>query len=365
LTDSPVDPENIFTVSPAEAGQRLDKVLAGRRPDFSRAQLTRLIKDGLVLMNGRPVLKPAAVAAAGAVVLAPRPEAPRTSLTPDPGLTLDILYEDDHILVVNKPWGLLVHPAPGSAGPTLAGGLLARDPLLGQVGAGLRPGLVHRLDRDTSGVLVTAKTEPALRRLAASFSRRETVKRYLAFVRGRPQADRGLIDLPIGRHRTLRHKMAAGHGPGRGSGRAPGCNPARPALTLYRLLKYFPEPGLSLLLLTLVTGRTHQARVHLAALGCPVLADPVYSRGAGDLVRRHPGLAPFCARQLLHARRLTLAHPETGLPLTFRAPWPPDFLGLWRELQKNAARLGQPGGALFGVGRKGDQCSKPGEIIRL
>jgi 23S rRNA pseudouridine1911/1915/1917 synthase len=131
-----------------------------------------------------------------------------------------------------------------------------------------------------------------------------------------------LVDLPIGRHPSLRHKMA----PGRAGG--------RPARTFYRLLRHFPETGLSLLLLTLVTGRTHQARVHLAALGCPVLADPVYSRGVGDLVRRHPGLAPFCGRQLLHARRLTIKHPDTGRPLTFRAPWPPDFLGLWRELRR-------------------------------
>jgi 23S rRNA pseudouridine1911/1915/1917 synthase len=311
--------ETVFTVSPAEAGQRLDKVLSGRWPEFSRAQLTRLIKDGLVRLDGRPVLKPSTAVIAGAVVFAPRPEPPITGLSPDPGLALDILYEDDHILVVNKPWGLLVHPAENSAGPTLAGGLLARDPRLTQVGARLRPGLVHRLDRDTSGVLVTAKTEPALRRLAEAFSRRETVKRYLAFVRGRPRPERGLVDLPISRHRSLRHKMAAGHVGG------------RQALTFYRLLRYFPETGLGLLLLTLVTGRTHQARVHLAALGCPVLADPVYSRGAGDLVRRHPGLAPFCGRQMLHARRLTLPHPDTGRLMTFRAPWPPDFLGLWRE----------------------------------
>jgi len=317
--------ETVFTVSQAEAGQRLDKVLSGRS-DFSRAQLTRLIKDGLVRLDGRPVLKPSTIVASGSVVFAPRPEPPVTRLSPDPGLDLDILYEDDHLLVVNKPWGLLVHPAENSAGPTLAGGLLARDPRLAQVGAHLRPGLVHRLDRDTSGVLVTAKTEPALRRLAEAFSRRETVKRYLAFVRGRPRPERGRVDLPISRHRSLRHKMAVDRLGG------------RPALTLYRLLRYFPETGLALMLLTLVTGRTHQARVHLAALGCPVLADPVYSRGAGDLVRLHPGLAPFCGRQLLHARRLSLAHPETGRIMTFRAPWPPDFLGLWRELGRGPGR---------------------------
>jgi len=314
-------------VSQAEDGERLDKVLSGRSPDFSRAKLARLIKGGLVRLDGQTVLKPSTTVTAGTVVLAPRPEPPRTELSPDPDLTLDILYEDDHILVVNKPWGLLVHPASGPATPTLAGGLLARDPRLTQVGARLRPGLVHRLDRDTSGVLVTAKTEPALCRLAEAFSRRETVKRYLAFVRGRPRPERGMVDLPIGRHKNLRHKMDAVRTGG------------RPARTIYRLLRHFPETGLSLMLLTLITGRTHQARVHLAALGCPVLADQVYSRGTGDLVRKHPGLASFCGRQMLHARRLTLEHPDTGRLLTFWAPWPPDFLGLWRELSLGS---GQP-----------------------
>jgi 23S rRNA-/tRNA-specific pseudouridylate synthase len=130
-----------------------------------------------------------------------------------------------------------------------------------------------------------------------------------------------------GRHKNLRHKMDAV----RIGGRA-----ARP---IYRLLRHFPETGLSLMLLTLITGRTHQARVHMAALGCPVLADKVYSRGTGDLVRKHPGLAPFCGRQMLHARRLTLKHPDTGRLLTFWAPWPPDFLGLWRKLSLGS---GQP-----------------------
>jgi 23S rRNA pseudouridine1911/1915/1917 synthase len=321
LNDSSDGVGFVITVSPAEAGERLDKVLSGHWPEFSRAQLARLIKDGLVRLDGRPVLKPSASVTSGAVISAPCPEPPRTGLAPDHGLALDIIYEDDHILVVNKPWGLLVHPASGPAGPTLAGGLLARDPRLELVGARLRPGLVHRLDRDTSGVMVTAKTEPALKRLAEAFSRRETVKRYLAFVRGRPRPERGLVDLPIGRHPGLRHKMAAGRAGG------------RPARTFYRLLRHFPETGISFLILTLVTGRTHQARVHLASLGCPVLADPVYSRGVGDLIRRHPGLAPFCDRQLLHARRLTIKHPDTGQPMTFRAPWPSDFLGLWRELR--------------------------------
>ncbi len=308
-----------LTVIPEESGRRLDQVLAARHPEYSRSQLARLAKEGLILAAGRPA-KASAPVAAGQILSFPPPEAPPTDLTPNPEVVLRVLFEDEHLLAVDKPWGLVVHPAPGHRGPTLAGGLLARDTRLSAVGEPFRPGLVHRLDRDTSGVLVVAKTEPALRALAASFSQRQTVKRYLAWVKGRPQALRGVIDLPLGRHPTQRHKMAAGVAGG------------RPARTFYRVARFFPEAGLSLVLLTLVTGRTHQARVHLQSLGTPVLADPVYSRGAADLVQRFPQLAPYLQRQLLHARRLTVAHPATGLPVTFRAPWPEDFLGLWREL---------------------------------
>ena len=310
-----------LTIAAEEDGRRLDAVLSARYPEFSRSQLARQAKEGLVLVDGRPAKASAAVST-GQGVSFPAPQSPLTDLLPEPDVILDVVYEDDHILVVNKPWGLMVHPAPGQTGPTLAGGLLARDVRLSEVGERFRPGLVHRLDKDTSGLLITAKTEPALRALAEAFSRRETKKRYLALVRGRPKPDRGIVDSPIGRHPTQRHKMAAGVAGG------------RPSRTIYRVLKYFPQTGVSLVLLTLVTGRTHQARVHLQSLGAPVLADPVYSRGAADLIKRFPSLAPYLVRQMLHARRLTIAHPATGLPQTFRAPWPPDFLGLWRELSR-------------------------------
>ena len=329
MPDAPFDfgsgqadgPAGIITLSvlAEEEGRRLDAVLSARYPEFSRSQLARQAREGLVLLDGKPA-KASAPVAAGQSVAFPVPQSPPTDLLPEPEVVLEVIFEDDHILAVNKPWGLIVHPAPGQTGPTLAGGLLARDARLSQVGERFRPGLVHRLDKDTSGVLITAKTEPALRGLAEAFSRRETRKRYLAFVRGRPKSDRGIIDSPIGRHPTQRHKMAAGTAGG------------RPSRTIYRVLRHFPQTGVSLVLLTLVTGRTHQARVHLQSLGTPVLADPVYSRGASDLVSRFPTLEPYLARQLLHARRLTIVHPVTGLPQTFRAPWPPDFLGLWREL---------------------------------
>ena len=306
-------------VTPAEEGRRLDVILAARCPEFSRSQLAALAKAGRTLVDGRPA-KPGQILTAGHTVTFPRPQAPPTDIQPDPGVILDVVYEDEHLLAVNKPWGLVVHPAPGLREPTLAGGLLARDARLSQVGEKFRPGLVHRLDRDTSGILITAKTEPALRALAAAFSARETRKSYLAFVWGRPARLAGLIDSPIGRHPTQRHKMAADHPRG------------RPSRTLYRVLRHFPRAGVSLVLLTLITGRTHQARVHLQSLGTPVLADPVYSRGPAELLKRWPHLAPHLQRQLLHARRLTLSHPVSGAPLTLRAPWPPDFTDLLKAL---------------------------------
>ncbi|MDR0882407.1 MAG: RluA family pseudouridine synthase [Candidatus Adiutrix sp.] len=310
-----------FTVRPPEEKRRLDVVLAARYPAFSRTQLARLAKEGQVRLDDQPARARASLAA-GQTVTFPPPQAPLTDWPPEPEVRLEIIYEDDQILVVNKPWGLAVHPAPGYRGPTLTGGLLARDGQLAEVGERHRPGLVHRLDKDTSGVLVTAKTETALRSLAASFSRRETKKCYLALVRGRPARGRGQVELPIGRHPTQRHKMAAGAGR------------ERPARTIYRVLRHFPAPGVSLVMLQLVTGRTHQARVHLQSLGTPVLADPVYSRGVADLASRFPQLAPGLNRQMLHARRLTISHPATGRPVTFRAPWPPDFLNIFRELLK-------------------------------
>jgi 23S rRNA pseudouridine1911/1915/1917 synthase len=308
-----------MTAGPAESGHRLDVVLAAAFPDFSRSQLGRLAREGRILLDGRPA-KASQLLTIGQLIAFNQPEPPLTDLRPEPEVRLEVIYEDEQILALNKPWGLAVHPAPGYHGPTLAGGLLAHDPRLTEVGEKFRPGLVHRLDKDTSGVLITARTEPALRALAAAFAGRETQKRYLAFARGRPPQNQGLIDRPIGRHPTQRHKMAVEAAGG------------RPAKTIYRVLRYFPTSGLSLILLTLITGRTHQARVHLQSLGTPIVADPVYSRGAADLLSRFPHLAPGLQRQMLHARRLTISHPSTGCPLTIRAPWPDDFLFLFQQL---------------------------------
>lgn len=311
----------LVVVSKAEEGLRLDKVMALHHPEYSRSQLSRLAKEGLVLLDQRPV-KASTLVSAGQTISFPPPAPPRTDLEPEPDVIINVLYEDEHILALDKPWGLAVHPAPGYHGPTLVGGLLARDPKLKALGERFRPGLVHRLDRNTSGVMITAKTEVALKALGEAFSNRQAHKGYLAFVRGRLPLRAATIDQPLGRHPSLRHKMAV----------TP--NKGRPARTFYRVLAYFPTTGVSLVWLNLITGRTHQARVHLQNLATPVLADPVYSRGTAELTKAFPQLAPYLERQLLHARRLTLAHPRTGEAMTFRAPWPPEFRCLLKELLK-------------------------------
>ncbi|MDL2260246.1 RluA family pseudouridine synthase [Deltaproteobacteria bacterium OttesenSCG-928-K17] len=302
-----------------EAGRRLDALLSARHSEFTRTQLARLAKEGLISVDNKAA-KPGAIMNAGQTIIFQAPAPPLTDLKPEPGVKLDVIYEDEHILAVNKQCGLAVHPAPGYHGPTLVGGLLARDAALAGLGEHHRPGLVHRLDKDTSGVLVIARTEAALGKLSAAFSARETTKHYLAFVKGRPKNGRGLIDSPIGRHPTQRHKMAAGLADG------------RPAQTLWRMLKTFPKAGVSLVMLKLISGRTHQARVHLQSLGVPVLADPVYSRGVAELLKLCPQAEAFLQRQMLHARRLTIAHPATGQPITLRAPWPDDFVALFKLL---------------------------------
>ncbi|MDR1296858.1 MAG: RluA family pseudouridine synthase [Deltaproteobacteria bacterium] len=306
-----------LTIDERQAGRRLDAVLTELCPQSSRSSIAKSIRTGSASLDGLPA-KPSQAARVGQrlVFAPPAPEDDLPVTAPDS--PVEVIYQDEEILVINKPPGLTVHPGAGHQGPTLAGALLALDPGLARAGPPSRPGLVHRLDKDTSGVMVVARTPEVLEFLTKEFADRRVEKRYLAFVRGQIP-DRGRIDSPIGRHPTLRHKMRAGSPEG------------RPAVSLYNVVRKFPQTGTSLAAVDLLTGRTHQARVHLASLGAPVLADPVYGRGSGPLVKKHPPLAPFLTRQFLHARRLTIRHPS-GLKMTFRAPWPDDFVNLLREL---------------------------------
>ncbi|HEV8340636.1 MAG TPA: RluA family pseudouridine synthase [bacterium] len=288
-----------LAVDAAHDGARLDLFLASRLPSLSRSRLHDLIAAGAVRVGGE-ARKPASRVRRGQEIIVDIPDA----ASPDPAaeaMSLDVRYEDDDVLVVNKPAGLPVHPGPGHAGGTLVNALLGRVPSLAGVGVPLRPGIVHRLDKDTSGMLVVAKTEAALRALQAAIKAREVRREYLALVQGGVAAEDGMIEAPIARHPRHRRRMAVVAG-------------GRPAVTRYRVLERFAAA--TLVEASLQTGRTHQIRVHFAHLGHPVVGDPVYG-GRGE----RWGMR----RQALHAFRLTFTHPGTGARIAVEAPLPDDM----------------------------------------
>lgn len=310
MADGPPDSLRL-TVSEGEAGLRLDQFLA-RRTDYSRSRLSRWLKAGQVRVNGALREASYRVRAGEEVALAVPPPEP-TELVPE-ARPLDILYEDDHLLVVNKPPGLVVHPGAGHRGGTLLHALLAHCPALALVGDVSRPGLVHRLDKDTSGLLVVAKSAAAHADLVRKFQARMVEKTYLALVWGRLKEPEGQIVGEIGRHPSQRQKMSAR--PRRG----------KPAVTTWRVLREVPGP-LTLVELSPKTGRTHQLRVHLAALGHPVVGDGTYGGGASRFqgLPELAGVRKLVTRQLLHAWCLAFTHPATGVRLHFEAPLPEDF----------------------------------------
>jgi 23S rRNA pseudouridine1911/1915/1917 synthase len=316
----PVAETLALTPEPSEAGARLDQFLAGRL-DFSRARLQKLLKSGLVLVNGQPQAASYRVRAGDAVTVSV-PEPAPSHLAAEP-LPLDILFEDADLLVVNKPPHLVVHPGAGHKTGTLLNALVHHCPDLADIGEVSRPGLVHRLDKDTSGLLVVAKTALAHAALVAQFQARAITKQYQALVWGRlPQAE-GEIDKEVGRHPTARQKMSVN--PRRG----------KPAVTFWRVMQEYPGP-LTLVALTPKTGRTHQLRVHLASEGHPVLGDATYGGGLSRFkgVPFLAGLKPLVRRQLLHAWRLGLTHPRSGEALTWEAPLPEDFQAVVDNLEK-------------------------------
>jgi 23S rRNA pseudouridine1911/1915/1917 synthase len=284
-------------VPDAAAGERLDRFLAELPEIGSRAVAERLLRGGGVLVDGRARAKSHRLAG-GEELEFEAPPAPTSELVPEQ-MDLDVRYEDDDLLVVDKPAGLVVHPAPGHAAGTLVHGLLAHDVEGGEEPE--RPGIVHRLDRDTSGLLVVARSPEAHRRLQQLVHERALTREYLALVAGRPRSRRGTIDAPIGRdrHDPLRHSLDT--------------DSPRDAVTHFEVEELLPRHAL--LRVTLETGRTHQIRVHLAAVDLPVAGDPLYGR-PGDL-----GLE----RQFLHAARLAFVHPITGEPIDVRSPLPEDL----------------------------------------
>ena len=279
-------------------GERLDVFISRRCDELSRSRARKLIDEGLVTVNGNQG-KPSDPVPAGAAVTVNIPQPIESDLIPE-DIPLTIVYQDRDLLVIDKPAGLTVHPAPGHPSGTLVNALLAVCPDLRNIRGTIRPGIVHRLDKDTSGLMVVAKNDRAYQELSQQMKRREVHKTYLALVRGVPSPREGAIEAPIGRHPKNRKKMAVVAG-------------GREALTRYRVREELPG-GYALLEVEPVTGRTHQIRVHMAATGHPVVGDTVYGRRS-DLVDR----------QFLHAWKLAFAMPLGGRTVEFESPLPPDL----------------------------------------
>jgi 23S rRNA pseudouridine1911/1915/1917 synthase len=296
-----------YSIPASAVGQRLDRFVVSLHPEISRSLIQTMIMDGFVLVNGRSS-KPGYMLRAGDYVQVTelRPNQAPNKAQPL-SLPLDIVYEDQDLLVVNKPAGLVVHPAPGHSGDTLVNALAARYPYFQSdqsVENELRPGIVHRLDKDTSGLIIVAKNAQTQAALIDEMKEHKIIKRYLALVDGVISLDQGSIDAPIGRNPRHRQQMAI---------TAIG---SRDAVTHFRVLQRFSRH--TLLLLQLETGRTHQIRVHLKAIGHPVVGDPVYG---SDNVRGNLGMK----RQFLHAYQLVFKHPRTGELLELEAPLPADL----------------------------------------
>ncbi|WP_270936076.1 RluA family pseudouridine synthase [Falsiroseomonas oryzae] len=309
---------------PEAAGTRADRFLAGALEGLSRSRVKALIEAGLASRDGATLTDPAESVRAGARYAIRIPPAVAAAPTPQ-AIPLAILFEDRDLIVIDKPAGLVVHPAPGNQDGTLVNAVLAHaGEELSGIGGEARPGIVHRLDKDTSGVMVVAKTERAHTALSAAFASRDLDREYLALAWGLPAASAGQVEAPIGRHPTDRKRMAV---VARGG---------KPALTSWRLERGYGAAA-SLLRCRLATGRTHQIRVHLAHIGHPIVGDPVYLRRTPAAARLLPeglrdALLAF-PRQALHAESLGFRHPVTGQALSFRAPPPPDMAALLARLE--------------------------------
>jgi len=288
-----------LTVAQSAARSRLDRFLAAQLPQYSRARLQQLIRNGFVRLNGAPARPSDAVRTGDRIELR---EPPPDKIDNQPeAIPLDIVFEDDDLIVLNKPAGLIVHPGAGHQRHTLVNALLHHCPALSGIGGKERPGIVHRLDKETSGCLVVAKNDLAHRALSLQFAARTIEKIYLALVAGKLRRPSGIIEETIGRHPVHRKRMSVASPRG------------RPAKTEYRVVR--SNEKVSLVECRLHSGRTHQLRVHLHHLGHPVLGDKVYGRNrASDL-----------PRQLLHAWKLGFEHPRTKQWLSFTAPLPEDF----------------------------------------
>lgn len=310
-------------VEPEDDGLRLDSYIAGQIFECTRSSAAALIRKSHVQVDGKST-KPSHRVKTRERITVRMPDPEPVALTPEP-IPLDILFEDRHLIVLNKSPGLVVHPAVGHASGTLVNGILYHCPNLEGIGGEMRPGIVHRLDKDTSGAIVIAKTDIALKGLAEQFKDRLVFKQYLALVHHIPKQAHGTIDQPVGRHPVDRKKMST--------------NSARPraALTLWRIKERFLSAAL--LEIELKTGRTHQIRVHCKSIGHPLIGDPVYGIRKKQLFSvinqetSHPVLKKI-NRQMLHAFQLGFTHPVTGKKFVFEAPLPDDIQSVIDALKK-------------------------------
>jgi len=289
--------DKIYRFVADKSGTRLDKFVVEKCPELSRTHAQKLIGDGYITVNGH-VAKASLKLSAGDrvdIVILPTPPSP---LSPE-AIPLNIIYEDDDLLVVGKPAGLAVHPAPGHPGHTLINAILSHFPHLADISDSLRPGVVHRLDKDTSGVMLVAKNRAAQANLINQFKSRSVVKAYLVLVKGKLAPERGIIEAAIGRDPRNRKRMAV-------------VSVGREARTEYQVIKYIGD--YTLLEVIPETGRTHQIRVHLSAIGYPVVGDPVYGVKSA-----------YLSRQFLHACRLGFKLPSTGEYVEFKSELPPDL----------------------------------------
>ena len=322
-----------FTIlaNESDQGRRLDAVVAAHLPGCSRSLAVNLITNLQILVDHQ-AKKPGYRVKCGDKILGRIPDPAQVEYKPEP-IPLQILYQDSHIVVLNKQAGMVVHPAPGHSRGTLVNALLYHCPDLEGIGGEIRPGIVHRLDKDTSGTMVVAKNAAALENLAKQFKTRTVQKTYLALVYGEFRTEEGIITLPIGRHPVHRKRMSTVSRKG------------RTAETVWRVRKRLP--GITLLELTLKTGRTHQIRVHCSAMDHPIVGDQVYrSRKwlkdkAGSFSGESSSL--FTAlksvpRQMLHAWRLGLTHPHTGERMTFESPIPEDMEAVMEKLEGRGQR---------------------------
>lgn len=317
--------EKNLTVSEEDSGRRIDIFLAERIKDLSRNRIHKLLETEHVYLDCSICKDKNYRLQKGETVKVIIPAPEQSSLQPEP-IELDIVFEDHDLLVINKPRGMVVHPAPGHSGGTLVNALLSHCTDLSGIGGVMRPGIVHRLDKDTSGLLIVAKNDITHRALSAQLKQRKLKRIYIALCYGRAKPSAGRIEAPVGRHPVHRKKMAVIDG-------------GREAITRYRVLRYYNE--LTLLKLKLETGRTHQIRVHLSYIGYPVVGDPLYAKTKQTNL---PSELAFA--QALHAYRLIFVHPRSKELLNLSAPLPQDFKAALQYLyisEKNASCDFKPG----------------------